>query len=122
MKKMSVVDIDEETFEDFLNKKYTYKLVTDITASSGHGRVGKVVVTRRTMKNGDLMNPEFEKTIFVDTDNVGEFSAVRILKYKDMENMFDISKEFNGYMANALNKDDVSNENKAQKEDDDLQM
>lgn len=105
MKKMSVVDISEETFEDFLNKKYTYKLVTDITASSGRGRVGKVVVTRRTMKNGDLMNPEFEKTIFVDTDKANEFSAVRILKYKDMESMFDISKEFNGYMANILDDD-----------------
>lgn len=105
MKKMSIVDISEETLEDFLNKKYTFKLVTDITASSGRGRIGKVVVTRRAMKNGDLMNPEFEKTIFADTEKSGEFSAVRILKYKDMENMYDISKEFNGYMSNILEDD-----------------
>lgn len=103
MKRVSVVDIGEDVLEDFLNKRHTFKLVTDITPSVGYGKRGKVVVTRRTMKNGDLMNPEFEKTIFVDTDTAGVFSAVTEFEYKGKKRIYDVSKDFNMYMSKVLN-------------------
>lgn len=106
MKKVSIVDIGEDVLEDFLNKRHTFKLVTDITPSVGYGSRGKVVVTRRTMKNGDVMNPEFEKTIFVDTDTQGVYSAVTEFDYKGKKRIYDISNDFNSYMSRYLDKDD----------------
>lgn len=103
MKKVSIVDIGEDVLEDFLNKRHTFKLVTDITPSVGYGNRGKVVVTRRTMKNGG--EHEFEKTIFVDTDTAGVYSAVTEFDYKGKKRMYDISNDFNSYMSKYLDAD-----------------
>lgn len=104
MKKVSIVDIGEDILEDFLNKRHTFKLVTDITPSVGYCSRGKVVVTRRTMKNGG--EHEFEKTIFVDTDTQGVYSAVTEFDFKGKKRMYDISNDFNSYMSRYLDKDD----------------
>lgn len=103
MKRVSIVDFGEDILEDFLNKRHSFKLVTDITSSVGHTKRGKVVVTRRAMKGGDIMNPEFEKTFFVDTDTAGVFSAVTEFSYKGKKRIYDISNDFNAYVSSILN-------------------